>query len=142
MVEGLSAFNRRFSAIPVKVRAAVQAAMETGADELVQAMRTQNPLPGEIEIDWTWGQAPKGSVTVDSMDSGRGLAITIYARAKSGAGFSAWWFERGTDERHHKSGKSTGRITAQPFFFPVYRALRRRVRSRITREMNKVLKSL
>ena len=141
MVQGLANFERRWTAVPKAVRKAMLDTLEQNAEELVAEMEREKPLP-EIEVGWTWGKPPKGAVAVaKSPATDRGLAITVWARAKSGAGFNAAWFEFGTNERQHKSGKSTGAITAQPFFYPVYRARKRRVKSRLTRNVNKAIKN-
>lgn len=138
MVQGLNRFERRWTAIPRAVRQAAIEAMEKSANELVAEMDQIKPLP-EILIDWTWGDPPSGSIALGTVDgSQRGLAITIYAR---GDDFAAHWFEFGTDPRFHKSGKYVGQITASPFFFPIWRARRRRVRARLTRAIGKAIRS-
>lgn len=140
MVQGLAQFERRWGAIPKAVRKAALDTLEQNADELVAEMDRVKPL-AEIEVGWTWGKPPLGAVTVaKSAATGRGAAITVWARARQGTGFSAAWFEFGTSERQHKSGKSTGQIVQQPFFYPIYRAKRRRVKSRLTRNINKAIK--
>lgn len=142
MVQGLAEFDRRWKAIPKAVREAVLETLEQNANELVAEMNRVKPL-GEIEIGWTWGKPPKGAVAVaKSAETSSGVGITVWARAKPGSGFSAAWFEFGTSERHHKGGKSTGQITQQPFFYPIYRARKRRAKSRLTREVNKAIRKL
>lgn len=139
MVQGLSAFNRRWTAIPKAVRQAAIETLEQNAAEIVADMNRNKPLV-EIEIGWSWGAAPKGAMSLGTVGtSERGLLITIWAR---GDDFSAAWFEFGTAERQHKSGKSTGQIQASPFFWPVWRARRRRVKSRLTRNINKAIKGV
>ena len=143
-VQGLAEFEARFAAIPEKVRAAVATAMEEIAAQLVADMMSKRPLT-EITIGWTWGDAPKGSLTLGSV-SGReygGMKITIYASALiDGTDFPAiaQWFEFGTKERYQKSGKFTGKITTQPFFYPVWRARKRWIKGKITRAINKALR--
>ncbi|MEQ8292487.1 MAG: hypothetical protein RIA08_09790 [Roseovarius sp.] len=142
MVQGLARFERRWKAIPKAVREAVTDTLEQNAKELVAEMNRVKPLD-DIEVGWTWGKPPKGSVAVaKSAKTSLGVAITVWARAKPGSGFNAGWFEFGTSERQQKSGKSTGAITAQPFFYPIYRARRRRGKSRLTRNVNKAIKRL
>ncbi|MCH2096734.1 MAG: hypothetical protein MK160_16730 [Rhodobacteraceae bacterium] len=137
MVQGLSEFNRRWGAIPKSVRLAVQAEMEKIAAAIVGEMDAVKPLP-EIKIGWTWGAPPKGSISVGSFGEGKGLRITIYAVAPD---FAARWFEFGTEPRFHKSGKYVGQIAAQPFFYPIWRRWKRRIKARITRAINKALRS-
>lgn len=144
--------ERRWKAVPGAILEAVRGAMESAAADIVADMNKVKPIP-EIEIGWTWGAAPKGSVSVGSFDDngaeakGKSLRITIYATASTTefpGGFAAIakWFEFGTDPRFTKSGKSTGQIIARPYFYPVWRIWRRRVKGRITRAINKALKSI
>lgn len=131
MVQGLPRVRRKLREAPKLIHERLVRGMERIADDIVRQMSFINPLPGEIVIDWTWGtDVPRGAITVAQIGNNRseGLRITIYARGKS---IAAGWFEFGTNPRFHKSGKSTGRIVAQPFFFPVWRANRRSVRNRL-----------
>lgn len=122
MVKGIETFRQRMRSVPGNVQDELIIAMQKAADRIVFQMRVLNPLSdADIEINWTWGTAPKGSVTLGkvSKKASDKVGITIYA---SGRGFSARWFEFGTNPRFHKSGKSVGAIQAQPFFWPAYRA--------------------
>lgn len=139
MVQGLAQLERRWKAIPDRVREEVRKAMEAAALGIVADMDRLKPLP-EIEIGWTWGEAPAGSMVlgkVGGKDYGA-LRITIFAK---GATFDARWFEFGTAPRFHKSGKYVGQIAAVPFFFPVWRVWRRRVKARITAAIKRGLKT-
>ena len=53
-VQGLSELNRRWGAIPDRLRAAVREEMERTAAEIVKDMEAVKPL-AEITIGWTWG---------------------------------------------------------------------------------------
>ena len=131
----------RFKRVPELVRRELVSQLEKEAKKLVAEMNSLKPLK-EIEIGWTWGDAPKGSLkigTVKNREVGK-VAITIYAAGAQGSGFSANWFEFGTSPRFHKSGKPTGQILASPFFWPVYRANKKRVRSSLTRAVNRAMK--
>lgn len=138
-MQGAADLQRRWSAIPRRVRAAVRETLEKTATEIVADMESVKPLP-EIEIKWTWGAAPKGSISMGDFGSEEGEEnrITIYAWAPD---FAASWFEHGTAPRYTKTGKFTGQIIAQPFFYPIWRLWRRRIKTRITRAINKALKS-
>lgn len=141
MVEGIGKFRARMAKAGGIISAEVAVAMERAADDLVKAMRSVNPLPADILVDWTWGKPPKGAISVGKVAGGEDdkAAITIYSRGDT---FAAHWFEFGTAERFHKSGKSVGSIKAQPFFFPVYRAnkasIKRRMSAAVTRAAKKV----
>lgn len=124
MVKGVEQFRRRLRSIPVNVRDEVILTLQRVAERIVNDMRVLNPLSdADIDINWTWGEAPAGSVTVGRVAQREHdrIGITIYARGRKIAEM-ARWFEFGTHARFHKSGKKTGLITAQPFFWPAYRA--------------------
>lgn len=131
-----SKFRGKMREMEALVHERLTKAVERWADRLVVEMRTilaisWPALAGQVDIGWTWGDAPRGSISVGQASKGREydqLTVTIYARAKSGSGLSATWFEFGTAHRVQKTtGRSTGRITARPFFFPVYRANKTRI---------------
>lgn len=167
MVEGLDKLNRKLTVtIPKRVQEATRKAMEKGAEETVQMMKRLVPVDSGAlrdSIGWTWGDAPNGSFTI-GMVGGREygtMRITIYAG--NDKVYWARFVEFGT--RPHNSAKGggtkagkesyrTGRRTklgiaprmhpgaaAKPFFYPSWRAMRKRVKSRITREMRKAIKS-
>ena len=132
-VEGLSALEARWARIPALVKAEVAAAMEATANELVAEMKSVAPRgeTGKLagSIAWTWGDAPKGAMTIGTV-GGREygtLRITIYAGG--GDAFYARFQEFGTVK-----------MPAHPFFFPVWRARKRRTRGRITRAISKAMK--
>lgn len=133
MVEGLGRLERKLTrTIPARVRSKTRAAMEKGAAEIVAMAKAFVPVAsGDLRasIGWTWGDAPRGSVVLTtSRPSGEGdERITIYAGNDDA--FYARFVEFGTQHR-----------TASPFFFPAYRTLKRRVKSRVTREMRKAIR--
>lgn len=140
MVKGVASFKRRLRDIPENVRNEVVLSMQRVAENVTREMRSWNPLTdSDIEINWTWGDAPIGSISVGQVKQNKydKIAITIYAKGRSGGangkGFAAMWFEFGTGERFQKTtGRRTGRITAQPFFFPVYRSNKTRIKKTIS----------
>lgn len=135
MVQGIAALNKKLTElVPAKVEAATRKAMEKGAQELVEMMKRLAPVDsGDLRdsIGWTWGDAPAGSFTILKASSGAeygALQITVYAGNRQA--FYARWQEYGTSK-----------TPAHPFFFPAYRAMRKRIKSRITREMRKAIKA-
>ena len=133
MVQGLAEFQRRWNAIPAKVSAEVRKAMEEVAEEIVTQMYSVAPhKTGDLagSIGWTWGDAPKGSMTIGTVGKTEyaTMRITIYAGDKDA--FYARWQEFGTTK-----------MPANPFFYPVWRAKRKSARNRITRAMNKAIKA-
>lgn len=133
MVQGLDRFNARWRQIPKAARVNVRAEMEDIATDIVEEMWSRAPH-GETgrlgaSIGWTWGDAPKGTLaigTVGGRDYGA-LRITIYAGG--GDAFYARFQEFGTVN-----------MPANPFFYPVWRARRRRVKGRISRAIKKAIR--
>jgi HK97 gp10 family phage protein len=142
---GLDRLRRKLRLLPRIADTEVRAAMEKGADEMVALMKATAPVDqGDLRdsIGWTYGAAPKGAIKIDALKSGK-IAITIYAGdAKA---FYARWVEFGVaaqtqgqritnaSGRSRRSRRTTSGQAAQPFFYPSYRALRKRVNARIRR---------
>lgn len=127
---------RRMRAIPIKVREAVRTALAQNAEELVGMMKRLVPVDqGDLRdsIGWTFGDAPEGSMAAGTMGGGAGaddfggIKVTVYAGSK--AAWHARFVEHGTATH-----------PAQPFFFASYRALRRRMKSRLSRARNKAIR--
>jgi HK97 gp10 family phage protein len=136
MVEGIAGVTNRLSRlVPEAVEQRVREAMETAATQVVSDIRTLAPVDtGRLKgtIGWTWGAAPKGAVEIASATAGnaaddRGLKITIYAGG--GAAFYARFVEFGTRK-----------MRPHAFFYPAYRANKRRIKSAITRALSKAIK--
>lgn len=133
MVKGVAQLRKKLTVtMPKRVEDAARKAMETGAEELVSMMKRLAPIDtGDLQmsISWTWGAPPKGSVVLaKSEPDSKGMRITIFAGSKEA--FYARWQEFGTTE-----------MPANPFFFPSWRALRKRIRSRIVRNMKKAVQA-
>lgn len=133
MVQGLDKLNRRWKAIPKAARVNVRAAMEDAANDIVEEMWSRAPqgATGRLgaSIGWTWGDAPAGTLTIGKV-GGREygtMRITIYAGG--GDAFYARFQEFGTVN-----------MPANPFFYPVWRVRRRRVRGRISRAISKAIR--
>ena len=153
MPDDLAALER-FLAVDVRaaILDAVKPAMEQGARELVALMRSAVPVrSGDLRdsIGWTWDAVPDGAFVRDTLAGPDGLRITIYAGSRLTERSQAR--ASGTRRRDHKrKGRYTGgnannaryqefgtaRMGANPFFWPSYRALKARIRNRITRAAN------
>ena len=133
MVEGLAKFEARWKRIPQNALINVHAAMEEAATDIVEEMWSRAPqgATGRVgaSIGWTWGDAPAGSFTIGKVGGKEysSLKITIYAGG--GDAFYAKFHEFGTVK-----------MPANPFFFPVWRARRKRVKGRISRAISKAIK--
>lgn len=139
-VEGAARVRRLLAQIPAKVQEAAQRSLEQSAEEIVQLMRRLAPRDSGAlanSIGWTWGNAPAGSMTLGTVKGGKAsgsiygsMVITIYAGGE-GAGADA------LNARFQEFG--TRKMRANPFFYPAYRANKKRVRSRLTRAIRKAL---
>lgn len=139
MVEGLAKFEARWKRIPKKAVENVRLAMEKSATEIVEEMRARAPRDSGAladSIGWTWGEAPAGSFTIGTV-GGRefsSLRITIFAGTRNkGLGDQDAFYARFQEF-------GTINMFANPFFFPVWRARRKRVRQRVSRAISKAIR--
>lgn len=140
MVEGLERLKRKLTkTIPQKVLDMTIKAMEESASEVVGMMRRLAPKDtGGLakSINWTWGDAPKGAMVLGKSSPTRdGLVITIYAGdATTMVG------EREQFQLARLQEFGTQHMKATPYFFPSWRTLRKRAKSRVTRQMRKAIR--
>ena len=130
----------KFYGIPEKIERAVVAEIEVQAAKVVADMKRLVPVDSGAlrdSIGWTWGDAPKGSVTIGTVRGRSSLrvGVTVYAgtRNKSlgkGDAFYARFQEFGTVK-----------MAANPFFFPAWRANRSRVKAALSRAAKRGAKS-
>ena len=119
--------------------------MEQIAQEIVDKMKVIVPVDtGELRnsIGWTWGRPPKGSTAfaVAKNTLGSEMTLTIYAgneatlvRSANGRRpylQKAWIVEFGTS-----------RTPAQPYFRPVWKTERKRVKSKVRSAVKKAVKA-
>lgn len=135
-VQGVDRLKRKLRRLPDAAREEIAKAMEQSANEVVALAKSLAPVDSgdlQMSIGWTWGDAPRGSMVLGTVrQEGRGkgnMVITIFAGG--GEAFHARFVEFGTKN-----------MRAQPFFYPAYRALRRRARSRVTRSITKSAKKV
>ncbi len=134
-VIGLPKLRKKLEALVAVGRDEIRRAMETSADEIVALAKNLVPVDkGDLKdsIGWTWGKAPKGAMTLGKVQSdGVDSEFTITIYAGSSEAYYARWVEFGTQK-----------MAAQPYFYPSYRALRRRSKSRVTRAVTKAIKKV
>lgn len=66
-VKGLERLERRLKEIPAHVRSAIRESMARSADAIVARMKqkvAQDTGALAASISWTWGQAPKGTISL------------------------------------------------------------------------------
>lgn len=123
------AFRKRLASIGPVAQAAARPVMEQGAKELVALMQQLCPVDDGVlraSIRWAWVRAPAGAKVIDEM-SIKGLRIVIFAGDSEA--FYARFAEFGTSD-----------TPAHPFFWPAYRALKTKIKGRITRAVRKAIK--
>lgn len=133
-------------------------AMKAAAPLLKRPDRRRRAGELRDSIGWAWNRAPAGALLVGQVrGKARTPQIVVYAGSRRTAGrnddgaFWATWVEFGTQAgiRGQRTASASGgrrsrRVyrthpgtTAQPYFWPAYRAHRRRIRGGITRAVNK-----
>lgn len=137
-VQGADALQRKLASIPAKLTEAVRAELEKQAQIVVDMMKRLAPTGRTRRlvnsINWTWGDAPAGTMTIGTVKTAKGpinygtMRITIYAGGDKA--FYARFQEFGTKN-----------MVANPFFFPAYRAKKKSMKSALTRSMRKALKN-
>jgi HK97 gp10 family phage protein len=143
-------------ALPAEVRSAIKQALAEGADEITDLQKRLAPVsatgshgnpPGALRdsIKQTWGGERERFSSLSGVAGAGDPDLTVRISAGNSAVRYAHLVEFGT--RPHPQGgmfKGTDHpgTAAQPFFYPAYRALRRRVKSRISRATNKAAKKV
>lgn len=116
--------NRKLARLPVVAKGEIRKAIAQSAREmadLAEALVPQDTGRLAGSIGWTWGAAPKGSMVLARV-LGQGAASDMIATVYAGddEAFYARWVEFGARG-----------LPAQPFFYVSYRALRKRIKSRM-----------
>jgi HK97 gp10 family phage protein len=147
-LEGRKRLLAKMAALPAEVRSAIKQALAEGADEITDMQKRLAPVKtGDLRnsIVQTWGGA---RVRYSSLSAAAGAGdpdLTVRLSAGNGKVRYAHLIEFGTAP-HINGGKFAGSqhpgTKAQPFFYPPYRALRKRVKSRITRATTKAAKKV
>lgn len=130
MVEGLDRLRRKLLALPKRAKTEMAAALRQSADEITALQRNLAPVE-----DGTLRSS------IESTVSNEGLRVTISA----GGPATTKPVREGADaEYDYALGIEFGteNMPAKPFFFPGYRAVRKRVKSRMSRAVNKAAKAV
>lgn len=140
MVTGAAELHAKLEQIPNAIRDEVVKVMEASAAQLVAEMKALVPVEtGALRnsIGWTWGDAPKGSLKIGSFKGAAygKLKITIFAGSRQEA-------QDGSDPFYAAFQEfGTVKMPANPFFFPVFRANKSRIKGNITRAVNRAFKN-
>ena len=134
-VIGKARFRRHMrSTVPDAIKKAATDALEIEAAKIVGIMKARAPKDtGDLaeSIGWTWGDAPAGAMTVGTVGGRFYGTARITIDAGGGDAFHARFQEFGTID-----------MPPTPFFYPTWRAERRRARSAITRRITKAIRAL
>lgn len=141
-------FLKKVAALPAQVRSALKQSLAQNADELVAMQKRLAPVDdGDLResIVQTWGgEAPRyASLKGKAGEGDPDLSVTISA-GNSKVRY-AHLVEFPTAP-HINAGKFPGTkhpgTPGTPFFFPPYRALKRRMKSRMTRAAKKAARDI
>jgi HK97 gp10 family phage protein len=129
----LESLNRRMAAIPKAVREAVTPALSKSGDELAGAMKTLAETSRETGalID-SIAVTPGGQTTPPYSQPGASRVVPENAVAVT-AGNSKVRYA-------HLVEYGTTKMAAEPFFWPAYRLLKKRLQSRIKRSIGKAVR--
>jgi len=145
-VKGLKELNEKLKRIPASAQVAARTAVTLGATELATLQKNLVPVDKGDLRDSIVVTPPGGTTPPYSQPGGSRTAGPVEAIVTAG----------NTDVRyahlvefgsapHTNAGSAAGSrnpgARAQPYFWPSYRALRTRIRSRITRNINTAIKS-
>lgn len=142
-VLGRARLQRKLQALPKAVKAPIRAAMVASANEIVAMAKNLVPVSepngGTLRdsIGWTWGRPPSGSIALGVAQAlGGELSLTVFAG--NDKAFYARWVEFGTQSGLIGGGGNP----AQPFFFPAYRANKKRLKARINKAVRDAASSV
>tara|TARA_Y100000815_G_scaffold232876_2_gene223896 strand:- start:121890 stop:122360 length:471 start_codon:yes stop_codon:yes gene_type:complete len=142
---GLDKLNRKLKTIPREAETAAKDAVVKGANEIAALQRSLVPVvDGDLQ-DSIHVTNPGESTPPYSQPGGQRTAKDLEAIVTAGNSKVryAHLVEFGTAQ-HVNAGIFAGTknpgTTARPFFWPGFRALRKRVKSRITRSINKAVR--
>ena len=147
-VENREKLLAKMAALPGSVRSAIKQALAESADELTAMQKRFAPKrTGALadSITQTWGGGKVAHATLGGGGQAGDPDLTVRISAGNKRVRYAHLVEFGTAP-HIVGGRFKGALhpgtNAKPFFFPPYRALRKRMKSRITRATNKAAKQV
>ncbi len=145
-IKGLDELRRKFRRLPIEQRRQLHKALRKNAEELTSMQRRIAPVqsgsrlkksvrfkffdPLKVEIS-AGDQRNKGVIHARFVEFGTKpgkMGRRISLRDKKG--------EKRVQERNHPGTRP------DPFFYPAYRSMKRRLKSRLTRAVNKAAKAV
>lgn len=137
MVMGRAGLKRRFAEIPERIKREVEAELDVVGSQLVAEMESLAPRRGGDlvkSIGFDRGSRKNGALGISALKSGTAvgrIGITVFAGRGLGdrKNNHAFYQEFGTKE-----------MPANPYFFPVWRSNRARVKARLSRAVTRAFK--
>jgi HK97 gp10 family phage protein len=127
MADDIASLRKKLRAIPKAARDAAMPSLLKSGDELVNAQRALVPVRSGTLRDSIRAEAHPDELKV--IVKAGGPATTKPARAGHGSYDYSVGVEHGTAD-----------MAAEPFFYPAYRLLKKRLRSRTKRAISKAVK--
>jgi HK97 gp10 family phage protein len=151
--------KKKMELLPDAFKATAIEALTKSANDMVGMMKRLAPFEdGDLleSIGWTFGDPPKGSIVVfktKPVKAAGNIRLTVFAG--NDKAFYARWVEfgtaphavgKGSDVSVKNKRKQFGAIhpgsRAQPFFYPSIRANVKKLKSRLSRSLNKEAKRI
>lgn len=139
---GREALTKRLRELVSDVEQEVAKAQLEAAEELAEAIEQRAPLG--------YGDSPgdyRASINGGKLSDNPGAAVfgLRQTKDKNATGIFAsylWrWLEFGTGQRTvKKTGKSSGKMTAQPHIFPTYRQHQKRIKRKVANAINRAVR--
>lgn len=122
-IKGLAALNKKLNAIPKATRVEVRRVLDKSADEMVALAR------GLVAVD-------EGDLlnTIEKADGKHEMAVVVRA---GGAATTVNGYDHSIAVEH-----GTTHSAEQPFFWPSYRAIKKRAKGRATRAIRKAVRAV
>jgi len=148
-IKGREKLLRQLRELPAVARSEIKQALAQAADELVASQkRLASSKQVADSIEQHWGDKPSGfpSGVLTSAGAVEGDPdLTVWITAGDGDAYWARWEEFGTKPRPQGGffkGTMHPGTRARPFFYPPYRMLKKRLRSRIARAYRRAAKKV
>jgi HK97 gp10 family phage protein len=139
---GREALMKRLRQLVPEIDQMVATAQLEAAEDLAAAIEERAPI-GDGDDAGDYRASIKGGRIADH--PGKAVIGTSDIKDKNATGVFAnrkWrWLEFGTSERKvKKTGKSSGRMPAQPHIFPTYRAKKKAIRRKVSTAINRAVR--
>lgn len=129
-------------ALKEQTASVIEPVLVSVAEKIVALAKNLCPVDsGDLRasIGWSFGDAPKGSVSIASGKVGN-TRITIFAGNEKA--YYARWVEFGTKASSPDGKRPHAATQAEPFFFPAWRALRKSVKSELAKAIRAAVKDV